>query len=111
MNWKFWKKDDTASSAGTSPNLPKPKELPELVGQFLIVESGYDPDWTWALKGALCPRPGSGSAFDIRIFDETIAAQNGVTVKNYDTLDEYPELIIFEGSFDTGSHLVNLAKK
>lgn len=39
----------------------------------------------------------------IRVFDETIAAETGVDVIDYESLDSHPELVIFEGWFDENS--------
>lgn len=97
MNWKFWQKNETAA---TGPKLPRPKELSNAVGRYLVVNLKHDPDWVWRLKGVSKPRENSKVEFDIRIFDETIAAARGVMVKNYTSLDDHPDLVIFEGWYD-----------
>ena len=97
MNWKFWQKGD-ATAAG--PKLPKPKELSNAVGRYLVVNLKHDPDWVWRLKGVSLPRENSKVAFDIRVFDENVCAAKGVVVKNYTSLDDHPELILFEGWYE-----------
>ncbi len=73
---------------------------------------GKDPDWVWNLKAAVKPvEGGKKSERLIRVFDPQTARSKGIKVHNYDTLDAYPELIIYEGLFDRGSHQVELEFK
>ena len=88
MNWKFWKKSN-------GPRLPKPKELPSDLGKYLVVNLAYDPDWVWQLK-VVMDLPEQGSS-DFRIFDPAMAAMQGVTVKEYTSLDGQDGLILFDG--------------
>ena len=77
------------------------KDIPETVGRHLVVKLHKDPDWVWSLKGVVKRRqPDAKTAFDVRVFDERDAASKRVSVKNYKTLDEHPELILFSGWYD-----------
>jgi hypothetical protein len=96
MSWKFWDK----KQEGSHENLPGPKDIPYPVGRHLVVDLNQDPDWVWQLKGVLLPKEGSKDVFHVRIFSANDAAMKKVTVKNYRSLDEHRELILFEGSFD-----------
>ncbi len=94
MNWKFWKKSGPAT-------LSKPKELSSDLGKYLVVNLGYDPDWVWQLKVVMnLPKEGSS---DFRIFDPTMAAMQGVTVKDYTSLDEQKNLVLFDGWYQKDS--------
>ena len=105
MSWKFWKtkNNNNQSLNQKSSNLPKPKDLPERVGMHLVTQLKLDPDWVWSLKGALRPSA-DRHIFDIRVFDPREAIVSDLMIKDFNALDNYPEIILFEGSFnkDTG---------
>jgi hypothetical protein len=101
MNWKFWKTKTTNSRAlnQKSSKLPKPKDLPERVGIYMVTQLKLDPDWVWSLKGAVRPTTDK-HIFDIRIFDPKATVVSDVIIRDFDTLDNNPEMILFEGSFN-----------
>jgi hypothetical protein len=94
MSWKFWQKNDASQDAG---RLPKPKDLPEAVGRYLVVDLKMDPDYVWSLKAALRPRAENHDVRDFRIFSPSQADAAGVTVRHFNTLSEHPDLILNEG--------------
>jgi hypothetical protein len=102
MGWKFWQKSNAKTGGEKAKKLPRPKELPSGVGRFLVVDLGLEPDWVWNLKGVSAPREDDRNRLDIRIFDEAQAAGRSVYVKSYKTLDDHPELILFQGWYDKG---------
>jgi hypothetical protein len=63
------------------------------------VEEKKDPSWVWKLKGVVRPA-GKKKAFYCRVFDEAQVAQAGVKVKDWTSLDDHPDLILWEGYFD-----------
>lgn len=99
MGWKFWEK----KAEGGPEKLPGPKDIPYPVGRYLVVDMGQDPDWVWQLKGVLLPKEGSREVFHVRIFSANDASMKRVSVKHYHSLDEHPELILFQGWFDKKS--------
>jgi hypothetical protein len=108
MNWKFWLKSNASQA---SRGLPKPKDLPESVGRYLVVDLQKDPDWVWTLKAVMRHREDNRDIKDIRIFNPArVDAVNG-TVRNYHSLDETPELILFEGWLNTKTHQMELVEK
>lgn len=97
MNWNFWKKTEST----TVEKLPSPKEITDIVGRHLIVQMHKDPDWVWGLKAVIRRRrPEVKTEFDFRIFEQRSVSAEGVRVRNYNTLDEHPEFILFSGWFD-----------
>jgi hypothetical protein len=100
MNWKFWKKDGNGNQSGKTEKLSGPKDLPASVGRFIVVELKQDPDWTWRLKSVERLKEGSKHIFDVRIFDMTKSTAKGVAVKNYYSLDNRADLILFEGRYN-----------
>jgi hypothetical protein len=89
----FWKKDKSA--------LPGPKELPNPVGRDIVAKHGGDPDRTWALKAVMRPKEGLNDTFEVRVFDGNQAASKKITVKDYHSLTEHPELILYDGWYNT----------
>ena len=102
MHWKFWQRQTTNGlpPAPAGEKLPKPKDLPQQIGMFLIVNDKLDPDYVWALKCVVRPRPERKRYFDFRIFDPVQAANAKFHVINYTSLDSHPELILFKGRYD-----------
>jgi hypothetical protein len=113
MEWKFWvnKTKTVDSSSGRVQKLPKPTDIPDPVGRYLIVERGKNPDWVWHLKSAVRPRQDGKESYDVRVFDGVESTQKNVMVKGYTSLDEHPELILYEGWFDKKSFKVQIEEK
>ncbi|MFO7952691.1 MAG: hypothetical protein R6U91_07815 [Bacillota bacterium] len=86
--------------------MPKPKEMPQLIGQVLVTQKGMDPDVVWALKCALRPHPQSKTRFDFRVFSSNAAQNAGVKVANFDSLETHTELVIFHGWYDKRSNQI-----
>jgi len=110
----FWRKRPATKEPLKSKveKLQGPKGIPELVGRHLIVELKQNPDWVWKLKGVVRKKPEEGKdAFDFRLFDEAQVAAKKVTVKDYNSLDEHPNLIFYEGWFDKKSMRVQIEEK
>jgi len=105
MNWKFWKNQET------EPRLQKPRELPELVGIYLVTRLKEDPDWAWSLRAVIRPQKNpSNHLRDIRIFSPGDAAAKAVAVRDYTSLDQHPDLILFQGWYDKANGTVQIEK-
>jgi hypothetical protein len=102
----FWKRKETKPG---EVELPGPKGIPDLAGRYMVVEEKKDPNWVWRLKGVVRPA-GKERAFYCRVFDEAQVAQAGVKVKDWTSLDERPDLILWEGYFDKGTNTVRHEK-
>lgn len=100
----FWKKKTTSDS------LPGPREIPELVKKHLVEERQMEPDLVRIFK-AVMRKGKNGDGINIRIFDESDALARQVQVKDYTSLDEHPELTLYEGQYDEGSKQVQLEEK
>jgi hypothetical protein len=108
MNWKFWEKKEQKEGGTNNENLPKPKSIPEVVGRHLVVEMKKDPDYVWKLMAVRRPRLENKNVFDVRVYSPTEAGVKGVKIKNYDTLNSMPELILFEGWYDKRENTAKL---
>lgn len=91
--------------------LPGPREIPGLVQSHLIAEKKLDPDMARIFKAVVRKRQNGQKAFDIRIFDDSDAVATKIQVKDYTTLDQHPNLILYEGWFDEVAKQVTLEEK
>lgn len=109
MSWNFWKKQPATDEVSKTKEakLPKPKDIPEPVGRFLVVDLRKDPDWVWQLKSVLRAQA-EKSRYDVRVFDESQTSSKGVRVQDYTTFDERPEFILFEGWYDKKSNRAHM---
>ena len=86
----FWKRDKNALSG--------PKGLPNPVGRDIVTKLGGDPDQVWNnFKAVMRPKEGVKDAFEVRVFSGAQASARNVSIKDYNSLDEHPEFILYEG--------------
>jgi hypothetical protein len=102
----FWGK----KSAKEEGKLSGPKEIRGPVQNYLVAERRMDPALVKLLK-AVERKGTTGAMFNIRVFDDSEAMAKKVQVKDYTSLDECPDLIIYEGWFDEGAKQVSLEEK
>ena len=108
MNWKFWKKpSNDAAGAGQETKLEKPRDLPEAVGRKMVVAMKIDPDEVWALKYVSRPVAERKKTNEFRIYSPVKANVAGVAVKNWTSLDEHLELVMYAGIYDKGAGQVD----
>jgi hypothetical protein len=86
-------------NADGSEKLPGPKTIPDPVGSTLVVQFKEDPTWAWALKAVIKPKE-EKDVFDIRVFSDSTAGSAKVSVKDYHSLDDHPNLILYDGIYD-----------
>lgn len=108
----FWNKRIKNSDPQTlqKPRLKPPMNLPHQVGRHLVVNLQKDPDWVWNLKAVVKPVEGGNKmARRFRIYDPAQPAKQGIKIFDYDSLDAFPDLILYEGDFDKASNAVSMA--
>lgn len=112
MNWKFWQKNESgaAPSGGKIQRLEKPKDLPPEIGRHMVVDLGLDPDWVWSLKCVRKPRENAKYAFDIRIYSPATAAQHRAKIRDYSSLDNQMDLVLYAGWYDKKTLSIQLEK-
>jgi len=109
MNWKFWEKEAKGNSvAPTGPKLAKPKELPDAVGRKMVTGMKLDPDLVWSLKYVSRPMGEKRNTSEFRIFNPETAHQKGIAVKNWTSLDDLPDLILYSGFYDKGANSIEI---
>jgi hypothetical protein len=102
----LWRRKDTKEG---EEKLSGPKSIPYPAGRYLVVEEKKEPDWVWKLKGVVRPG-GKKKAFYCRVFSEAKVEEAGVTVKDWTSLDDHPDLILWEGHFDEAANTVRKEK-
>jgi hypothetical protein len=91
--------------------LPRPQTIPGPVQKSLVAEWKLSADLVPLLKAVLHRSAIGETVFDIRIFDEDETLARKVKVNDYTSLDEHPELTLYEGWFDEASKKVELHEK
>ncbi len=89
--------------------LSGPKGVPQLVGAHMVVEEKQDPDVVWNLKAVVHPTE-KKKAFYCRVFSEAQLAKAGVKVKDWNSLNDHGDLILWEGYFDNETNAVRRQK-
>ena len=108
FNLKFWKRDRSSATQPVKKKRSGAKELPQQVGQHLVVKKNQDPDYVWSLKCVMQPSPAGEEVMDIRIFNPEQAHRSGTRITEYAALDESPELILYQGWYNRETKEVHL---
>jgi len=95
-----------AKNQAKGNELPKPNTIPDPVGTYLVTELKMEPDYVWRLMSVVRPWPDNKKTFHFRIYDEKVAAKKGAVIKNYLSLDDYQDLILFQGVCDSANYNV-----
>jgi len=101
----FWKRKEVKEG---EVDLPAPKAIPHQVGSYMVVNEKKNPDWVWNLKGAV--RPMGKKTYYCRVFDQSKTGKAGIKVKDWNSLDGHPDLIVWEGYIDEETHTVRPEK-
>ena len=104
----FWRKEPGQKE---EKKLSGPKDIPGLVQNYLVAERKMDAGLVKLLKAVVDKSATGEKAYNIRIFDESEALAKKAQVKDYTSLDERPDLIIYEGLLDEGAKHVKLEEK
>jgi hypothetical protein len=109
MFWNRWFNKNGRNTM-QKPKLKPPIDLPQQVGRHLVVNLGQDPDWVWDLKAVVKPvEGGKKSARRFRVYDPVQAAKQWIKVRDYHSLDDFPDLILYEGDFDKDTNAVSFS--
>ena len=95
----FGKKEKPAGEV-KPVSLRKPEEIPYPVGRDLVVVYKQNPDMVWELKAVTRRHADNPAVYDFRVFSLDDTSRQGVRVQNFDTLDQHPDLILYEGWYN-----------
>jgi hypothetical protein len=93
---KLFKRGEPAAATG-QPKQSKPSEINPAVGRELVTTFKEDPDWVWKLKQVQKTSAQGEHIRDFRVYDAAAAAGRGVAVRDYNSLDDHPALILYHG--------------
>ena len=100
----FWKKDKNA--------LPGPKGVPNPVGRDIVSKLGGNPEQVWnSFKAVIRPKEGVKDTFEVRVFDGAQPLARNVSVKDYNSLKEHPELTLYEGWYNNKNAEAEIKKR
>jgi len=91
--------------------LAGPRDIPGPVQNYLVAERKMDPDLVKLLKAVIRKSETGEAPLNIRVFDNSEAIAKKVQVKDYASLEEHPDLMLYEGWFDERSKQVKLEEK
>ena len=97
----FWKRNNNDSGEN---KLPGPKNIPDFIGRYIVINDNLDPELVWRLKVVL--RPVGKKEFYYRAFDQSQTNRANINVKDWTSLDEHPEFVLWEGYFNKGTEEV-----
>lgn len=83
-----------------------PQELPQKLRDYLLNRRAMHPNSVDKLLCVLNPMA-IKHQFAFRIFNPIAAVEQGVTVKNFQSLEGHQDLVLFEGDFNTNTESVN----
>ena len=106
--FKREKQGDAVQAPSGGEKGERPREVNAAVGRDLVVKFHEDPDWVWKLKQVQQRSVQGEHVRDLRVYDPTMAAGRGVAVRNYKSLDEHPELILYHGWLNVRNNEVQL---
>jgi hypothetical protein len=104
----FWGKK---SGEEKKEKLAGPRDIPGPVQNYLVAERKMDPDLVKLLKAVIRKGETGEAPLNIRVFDNSEAIAKKVKVEDYTSLDERPDLTLYEGWFDERSKQVKLEEK
>lgn len=91
--------------------LSPPRLIPALVEKYLVSEYKMDVSLVRLLKIVVRKRSQAERAFDCRIFDQSEAEAQELKINDYNTLDQHPDLILYEGHYEEDTKHVELTEK
>jgi hypothetical protein len=102
MQWKFWKKNgpEAGNIKSAEGKMPKPRQLPQQIGGYLVIRENLDPDWVWSLRCVVRRYPERRAQFDFRVYNPVDARQKGIKIIGFKSLDDHPELILYQGIYN-----------
>lgn len=96
----FGRKRENQPQGAIQEKLSSPKDILQPVGQSLVINYKKDPDWVWSLKSVTRTYSDDPNHIEFRVYDVGETARSGLQVKNYNSLEERPELILYSGWLD-----------
>jgi len=88
----------------------KPQNAPDPIVKYLIANMKLNVTWAYNLKSIMKPGQENG-IWDFRLYNETDVRSKNIKIKDYSSLDAYPAMSLFEGTYDPKTQNVQITKK
>jgi hypothetical protein len=88
--------------------LHSPKDIPQPIGQTLVINHKKDPDWVWGLKAVTRSFSDDPNLLEFRVYDVHETSSHGVVVKNYNSLEAHPDLVLYSGWLNKKTKFLDL---
>lgn len=96
----FGKKQAGASAEERREKLSRPMDILQPVGQSLVITYKLNPDWVWSLKTVTRSYTDAPHRVEFRAYDPQEVSTIGLAVKNFYTLDQHHDMILYSGWVD-----------
>jgi hypothetical protein len=88
-----------------------PRPIASTVEKHMVSDMKTNPEWIPFLRSVIRHDGRGENAYDIRIIDEADAKAKGIKIENFLTLNEHPDLILYEGWVDEATKRTELIEK
>jgi hypothetical protein len=105
----FWSKKSVKDE--DKKKLPGPGLIPGPVQKQLVGEYKMDPELVQLLKAVVRARQDDQRGVDFRVFDQSEAKAKGIDVLDYTTIDQHPDLVLYDGWFDQSTKELRMQER
>lgn len=104
----FGKKHADEANLTIQEKLSSPKDILQPIGQSLVINHKLEPDWVWNLKTVTRSYTNDLNHVEFRVYDVHETSGRGVVVKNYNSLEDHQDLILYSGWMDKKTKYLEL---
>jgi hypothetical protein len=94
----------------TTKDLLKPQNAPEPIVKYLITNLKLNTSWAYNLKSVMKPGQENG-IMDFRLYNDADVRAKNLKIKDFDTFNDHPTMLLFEGNYDPKNQNVQITKK
>ena len=98
-------------SIATIEKLPRPRDVPAQIGYYMMTKGKVDPYLIIRLRAVLRQKPDTKDTFDFRLYDWKQALNKDISIRDYDSFDQYPEYILYEGSWNKKNNEIHIKEQ
>ena len=77
--------------------ISKPSLVNQAIGRELILTHSLEPDLAWSLMQVAKHSYQDSTRYEVRVFSAKRAADRGVAVTDFNSLDNHPDLVLYHG--------------
>ena len=100
----FWRKKSVEEKVKEKKRKKEVKKIEGVLWGYMVSQQGVIVDVLQNLRRVECEAEVGGKPVTmIRIFDPAVANQKGVDVDDYRSLDDHPDLVLYEGYYQAAA--------